>query len=267
MTLGLLDRTVEVEGTRVRYAVAGAGTQDLLLVHGAGAHHLWFMRMLEQLEPDYRVITLDISGHGHSEHRDAYSVQLWAQELAAVLEAAEAGPAIVCGHSMGARIGIALTATRPELVTRLVMLDGNIRSPEEFPKPGERPAPREHRVYATREEAIDRFRLMPPQREPGPDLLAPLAEYSVHEVDGGWTWRHDWSSPTEPYDRYINECVQRLQVPVTFAYGTQSPIVTANKAEYFVSLASAPVQVIAIEGGEHHLMLDKPQECLDALRG
>lgn len=266
MSAAPLDRFVDVDGAQIRFSVTGSGAHDLLLVHGAGAHHLWFMRMVDDLLADHRVITLDISGHGHSDHRSAYSVELWAKELAAVLDAAAAGPAIVCGHSMGARIGIALTATRPELVSRVVMLDGNIRAPEEFPRPGERPAPREHRVYATREEAIDRFRLMPPQRGPAPELLVPLAEYSVVEVEGGWSWRHDWSSPTEPYDEYINACVQRLQAPVTFVYGTESPIVNARKAEYFVSLASAPVQVIAIDGGEHHLMLDRPDECAAAIR-
>ena len=261
----ILARSVEVDGAQIRYGVSGAGTQPLVLIHGAGAHHLWFYRMLGELERDWRVIAVDFSGHGLSDHRPGYSVQLWAREIGAVIQAEQAAPAVVVGHSMGARIGVALAAEFPELVSRLVMLDGNVRSPAEYPKPGERPGPRAHRVFATRDEAIARFRLVPGQDAPGAELLAPLAEYSVCETEGGWTWRHDWSSPTEPYDEYVNGCVRRLAQPVTFAYGTASVMVNETKAQYFASLAPVEVTIVPIEGGQHHLMLDKPAACVSAI--
>lgn len=260
-----LDRTVVVDGAQIRYRVSGSGTRPLVLIHGAGAHHMWFYRMFTALERDWRLITIDFSGHGTSDHRTEYSVQLWASEIAAVITAEDAAPAIVVGHSMGARIGVALAAEYPELVSRLVMLDGNVRSPAEYPRPGDRPEPRTHRVFATREEAIARFRLVPGQDAPAADLLTPLAEYSVCEADGGWSWRHDWNSPTTPYDEYINGCIGRLTVPVTFAYGTASPVVNETKAQYFVSLAQVDVTIVPIQDGQHHLMLDKPDECLAAI--
>ncbi len=260
-----LDRHVIVNGARIRYRVSGEGTEPLVLIHGAGAHHLWFYRMFDALERDWRMITVDFSGHGASDHRTAYSVQLWADEIAAVISAESAAPAVVVGHSMGARIGVALAAEHPELVSRLVMLDGNVRSPAEYPKPGDRPGPRAHRVFATREEAIARFRLVPGQDAPEPELLVPLAEYSLVQAEGGWTWRHDWNSPTTPYDEYINGCIGRLTAPVVFAYGTASPIVTDAKAQYFVSLAQVDVVIVPIAEGQHHLMLDKPDACIEAI--
>ncbi|MDP2013669.1 MAG: alpha/beta hydrolase [Actinomycetota bacterium] len=260
-----LDRSVLVDGAHIRYSVTGAGTETLVVIHGAGAHHMWFYRMFPELERGWRLISIDFSGHGASDHRTAYSVELWAQEIAAIITAEDAAPAVVVGHSMGARIGVALAAQHPELVSRLVMLDGNVRSPAEYPRPGERPGPRAHRVFANREEAIARFRLVPGQDAPAEDLLTPLAEYSLGQVDGGWTWRHDWNSPTTPYDEYINGCIAKLTMPVTFAYGTASPIVTDAKAQYFVSLAKIDVTIVPIEEGQHHLMLDKPDECIAAI--
>ncbi|MDO8732157.1 MAG: alpha/beta hydrolase [Actinomycetota bacterium] len=260
-----LDRTVAVNGAQIRYRVFGEGTSPLVLIHGAGAHHMWFYRMFAGLEYDWRVIAIDFSGHGASDHRTAYSVQLWASEIAAVIKAEQAAPAVVVGHSMGARIGVALAAQYPELVHRLVMLDGNVRSPAEYPKPGDRPGPREHRVFATRDEAIARFRLVPGQDAPGTELMRPLAEYSLCEAEGGWTWRHDWNSPTTPYDEYINGCIAQLTMPVTFAYGTASPVVNDAKAQYFVSLAQVEVTILPIADGQHHLMLDRPDECIAAI--
>ncbi len=260
-----LDRFVVVEGAQIRYSVTGEGKDPLVLIHGAGAHHMWFYRMLPALERDWRVIAIDFSGHGTSDHRTVYSVQLWASEVAAVIQAEHAAPAVVVGHSMGARIGIALAAQFPELVSKLVMLDGNVRSPAEYPKPGDRPGPRAHRIFATRDEAIARFRLVPGQDAPTQALLLPLAEYSVCESEGGWSWRHDWNSPTTPYDEYINGCIAQLSMPVTFAYGTASPVVNDAKAQYFVSLAKVEVTILPIEGGQHHLMLDKPDQCIAAI--
>ena len=249
-----LDRSVLVEGAHIRYRVSGEGSSPLVLIHGAGAHHMWFYRMFAGLERDWRVITVDFSGHGTSDHRSSYSVQLWASEIAAVITAEQVAPAVIVGHSMGARIGVALAAEHPELVSRLVMLDGNVRSPAEYPKPGDRPGPRAHRVFASRDEAIARFRLVPGQDAPAEELLIPLAEYSLCPAEGGWT-----------YDEYINGCIGRLTVPVTFAYGTASPVVNEAKALYFASLAQVDVAIVPIEDGQHHLMLDKPDECIAAI--
>lgn len=263
----VLDQSVEVDGATIRYAVNGQGTRHLLLVHGAGAHQLWFYRMFDELHRDWRVITLDLSGHGMSDHRESYSVGQWATELAAVLRAVTDEPAIVAGHSMGSRIALALAANEPELVSELIMFDGNIRAPEQFPKTGERPPPRQPKYYDTKEAALLRFRLVPGQVGPEDEYLLPLAEYSVVQRAQGWSWRHDWSTITEPYDEYINVRVPRLTQPVSFVYGTASPISGAAVGAYFVELATTNVEVIPIDGGEHHLMLDKPNECLAVFKG
>ena len=262
-----LDQSIEVNGTTVRYAVNGQGSRHLMLVHGARAHQLWFYRMFEDLHRDWRVITVDLSGHGMSGHRAFYSVEQWSAELAAVLRAVTSEPAVVAGHSMGSRIAVALAANEPELVSELIMFDGNIRSPEKFTQPGERPAPTEPKYYESKDAAVQRFRLVPMQVGPDAEHLIPLAEYSAIQKPQGWSWRHDWKSPAEPYDQYINALVPKLTQPVRFVYGTASQVSGVEVAAYFVELATTQVEVIAIEGGGHHLMLDKPAECIAVIQG
>jgi pimeloyl-ACP methyl ester carboxylesterase len=63
---------VEVERAEIRYEVSGDGDRDLLLVHGRGAHHLWWHRVLPLLEPSWRITRVDLSGHGDSAHRAEY---------------------------------------------------------------------------------------------------------------------------------------------------------------------------------------------------
>jgi pimeloyl-ACP methyl ester carboxylesterase len=267
MTHFELDRSVVVDGATVRYAVNGQGTRDLLLVHGAGAHQLWFYRMFDALQKDWRVITVDLTGHGFSDHREKYTVETWANELAAILRAECSEPALVAGHSMGSRVALALTANNPELVRELIMIDGNIRSPEEIALMSDRRPLLTPKYYATKEDALARFRLVPGQPEPAMDVLLPVAEYSVVKRDQGWSWRHDWSTITEPYDEYINSRVPQITQPITFVYGTQSPVSGKDKADYFAEIATTHVEIIAIDGGHHHLMLDFPDECLALFTG
>jgi len=47
------------------------GLPPILLVHGSGANHLWWHVMLTDLRVGHRVIEIDLSGHGESEHRPA----------------------------------------------------------------------------------------------------------------------------------------------------------------------------------------------------
>jgi hypothetical protein len=49
-----LDSGVRVGGVDVRYSVSGEGSRDLVLVHGHGAHHLWWQGIAPLLEPHWR---------------------------------------------------------------------------------------------------------------------------------------------------------------------------------------------------------------------
>jgi pimeloyl-ACP methyl ester carboxylesterase len=51
-----------------------------------------------------------------------------AADLAAVSAAFDLGPVVVVAHSMGAFVAVAFAARHPELVARLVLVDGVRRS-------------------------------------------------------------------------------------------------------------------------------------------
>jgi hypothetical protein len=95
---------VTVGGTEVRYGVHGSGDKDLLLMHGSGAHHLWWHRVIPALDDSWRIVSLDLSGHGESGHRAQYDVGTWAEEVVTVLRAAGCRRPLVAAHSMGGRI-------------------------------------------------------------------------------------------------------------------------------------------------------------------
>jgi pimeloyl-ACP methyl ester carboxylesterase len=94
------------------------------LLHGAALNaHTWDA-MLLALGRD--AIALDLPGHGDSAWRDDfdYSPAVNAEAAAAVIDAVAPGvPQTIVGHSLGGLSAIALAATRPDLVSALVIVD------------------------------------------------------------------------------------------------------------------------------------------------
>ena len=77
----------------------GTGDRTALLVHGAGGHHgTWHALAPELADRGYRVVSVDLRGHGAS-GRGGYSVQALGDDL---VDSLPAGADLVVGHSMGA---------------------------------------------------------------------------------------------------------------------------------------------------------------------
>jgi len=87
-----------------------AGAPVCLLLHGTGAAtHSW-RDIIPLLAKDYDVIALDLPGHGFTRPTISRQVSLpkMAASIGVLLEALEASPALIVGHSAGAAIGLQL---------------------------------------------------------------------------------------------------------------------------------------------------------------
>lgn len=115
--------TVQVNGWPVHYEVAGKG-EPLVLVHGLCESTRLWSRNVPGLIRHYRVYLVDLPGFGamHRYRRqfDLARSGLW---LAAWLQALDLEPVNLVGHSMGGYVSMALAATHPEKVKRLVLVD------------------------------------------------------------------------------------------------------------------------------------------------
>jgi pimeloyl-ACP methyl ester carboxylesterase len=258
---------VLVDGTPVRYAVSGSGSRDLLLVHGYRAHHLWWYRLLPALERRWRVIRLDLSGHGDSGHRETYTVDGWVAELAAVLDAAGSRHALLAGHSMGGRVSVVAGAELPDRFGGLVLLDALLRPPgSASPRMGALPPGREI-VYPSREAAAARFQLQPAQPVPAADLVRPVAEYATRRraTADGWTWKFDQRGIPPIDNARVVESLPRLRAPVWYVRAGRSRVVTDEAAAYARCVLPASTTFVTLPDAHHHLILDSPAECADLL--
>lgn len=115
---------VNNSGTQIYYETYGddAG-QPVLLLHGLGSSARDWERQRDALS-DYRVVALDVRGHGRSDKpQGPYSVLQFAQDVVAVLDAVGIDAAHVVGLSMGGMIAFQLAVSFPARVRSLVIVN------------------------------------------------------------------------------------------------------------------------------------------------
>lgn len=259
------ERTATVEGTVIAYRAWGdPADRSIVLVHGGAAHSRWWDHIGPLLANGWRVIALDLSGHGDSGRRDSYSLDIWAREvLAVVTDAGTAASSVVIGHSMGGMVTLRLASLAGSRIAGAVAIDSPIRdmAPEDR-------AARQHRafgplrVYPTREAAMARFRPIPDQ-----PVLAYIAEHvaatSVRPAEGGWTWKFD--PRVFARDHLTPELLTRLDCRVAL-FRAEHGLVTPQQGEVLYDRLGRVAPVIEIPAAGHHIMLDQPIALAAALR-
>jgi pimeloyl-ACP methyl ester carboxylesterase len=117
---------LELTDARIYHEVSGAGRPAVVLVHGAMCGHGDWASQVRDLSGRFTVVTPDLRGHGRSAAPYAScDVERFGLDLAALIEELGIAPAVLVGHSFGARAVIETAARHPGLVAGLVLLDAS----------------------------------------------------------------------------------------------------------------------------------------------
>ena len=93
-----------VDGTRIRYVVAGSGP-PLVLLHTLRTQLDMFQKVIPELATRFRVYALDYPGHGHSDAPNAdYSADFFVKQVAGFLELMNIQNTLLAGESIGGTI-------------------------------------------------------------------------------------------------------------------------------------------------------------------
>ncbi|MCM1984339.1 alpha/beta fold hydrolase [Lyngbya confervoides] len=125
-------------GFDVRYRVEGEGS-PLILLHGFGASLDHWRNNIPALAQHHRVYAIDLLGFGRSEKPPLnYSLELWEGLLCDFWRAQVQQPAVWIGNSIGALLGLMVTARHGPLTRGAVLLNvagGLNHRPEELNAP------------------------------------------------------------------------------------------------------------------------------------
>lgn len=113
---------VEVEKGRLYYEISGKG-RWVVLIHGAWASHEWWRWQVPELSQSYRVLSLDVRGHGQSSPLEKPdSIDSFARDLDILLQKVGADEVALVGWSMGGIISTQYYLDTPSRVRALVLI-------------------------------------------------------------------------------------------------------------------------------------------------
>ena len=124
-----------VDGIPLHSSIAGAGPMTIILVHGWTCDETTWESQVPVLSRNYRVITLDLPGHGQSGSPadGELSFYLFARAIEAVRSEAQIDRVVLAGHSMGSPVIIQYARLYPQHSLALVLVDGPVALPQNLP--------------------------------------------------------------------------------------------------------------------------------------
>ena len=266
------DGEVVVGGTAIHYLAWGEpGRRGLVFVHGGGAHAHWWTHIAATFASGFRVLAVDLSGHGDSGHRERYELEQWTEEVMAVADAgAIAGPPVVIGHSMGGFVTIATAAVHGDRLSGVIVCDSPVTEPdpevesyrlkEAFGRP---------RTYASVDDALARFRTVPPQEHYLDYVIDHVARRSLRLAGEGWQWKFDRTI----FEQFAGGSMRGIALPYLrrvrcrFALlRSERGLVTPDIGASMYDVLGRVAPVIELPEAGHHAMLDQPLVLLTALR-
>jgi sigma-B regulation protein RsbQ len=126
LSFSVLASAASVEGVSIHSTVRGSGPKTIVFVHGWTCDESSWREQVPFFEKTYRVITLDLPGHGRSGSPASgpLTMELFARSIEAVRLEAKAGKIVLVGHSMGTPVIREYARLYPANVAALVPVDG-----------------------------------------------------------------------------------------------------------------------------------------------
>ncbi len=99
----------------------------LVLLHGNGEDHSYFVNQIDYFSKKYRVIAIDTRGHGKSPRGNGvFSISRFANDLYEFFCEKGINKAHILGFSDGANIALEFALKHPEMIEKLILNGGNL---------------------------------------------------------------------------------------------------------------------------------------------
>ncbi len=250
-------------GVAIRICDYGSSDRAILLLHGYLENANVWDDFADELSKTYRVIAIDLPGHGISEVKgEVHTMEFLADVAADAVRSQGLSKAIVIGHSMGGYVGAAMLEEHPEMVSGLIFLHS---SP--FADSEEKAKDRDREIAVITGGRKDLIANMAP-----PMLFAPQNRRRyANDIE----YAHDCIMLTEDEgiiailrgmacrkDR--NEVVRASKVPVMFIFGRHDEHIPEQKAELVIK-EQPQAQVLWLEDSGHNGHVEQQDLVVEAV--
>lgn len=112
------------DGVTIYYDDLGQGEVSVLFVHGWNCDRSYWDAQRDSFARKYRVVTLDLAGHGASSgNRQDFNMVAFGADVAAVANALDLRNIVLVGHSMGGTVVLSAANQLPDRVVAVVAVD------------------------------------------------------------------------------------------------------------------------------------------------
>ncbi|WP_433779420.1 alpha/beta fold hydrolase [Flavobacterium anhuiense] len=124
-------KTLLYKNTTISYSDSGKGNA-IVLLHGFLENKKMWKEYVDFFSEKYRVITIDLLGHGESEPLGyVHEMEDNANVVNEVLKNIKIEKAIIVGHSMGGYVALAFAELYPDKIQKLVLLNSTSKEDSE----------------------------------------------------------------------------------------------------------------------------------------
>lgn len=252
---------VRANGIRQHYLRYGGSGTPLIIVPGITSPAATWGFVAEPLAASRDVYVLDVRGRGLSQGGAelAYTLDAYADDVAAFAEELKLGACAVLGHSLGGRIAARLGSRHPRASSRLVLADPPVSGP------GRRPYAMTLQSYLERIAEARAGRL---------DLAAMRKTYPLWKDDhlrlrAEWLHTCDDAAIRESVRGFQEEEIQsdfrKIRVPVLLIVAAKAGVIDDKDIEEVRGLMPA-IEVRKVQTG-HMIPFENEPAFMDALEG
>jgi pimeloyl-ACP methyl ester carboxylesterase len=250
------DSYIESDGVKIHFTVEGKG-QEVVLLHGfmANAELNWRLPgITPALAESYRVIAIDVRGHGQSgkpHERESYGVDV-VKDVVRVLDHLSIAKAHVVGYSMGGFITMKLAAEHPaRVISTTLGGSGGIR--DDYDHTWDDKLAEKLEAGESLEDAMKS--VLPPDVEMKEDHLAILRAilYNNQDTKALAANLRGWRDLSVSYQKLAAN-----KIPTLFIYGNEE---AAELQTYITSLEGrmSNAQFQPIDGTNHFTTVSSPR--------
>lgn len=239
------------DGVPIAYQAAGDGETTLVFVHCWACDRSFWREQLDVFAADYRVVALDLPGHGESgAGRDRWTIAGLAGDVVTLLDQLDLRRVILVGHSMGGPVSLLAAPRAPDRVIGVALVDTVHNAEQDWS--AEEAAPIIAAFDEDFEGANRKFIPMLFPEGSDPELVAWVTERAV-SVDHAAAKRLLADFPNLDSSRLLSDVGVPVRAVNAAPLGTMIPetAVEANRR-----LADYDARIL--EGVGHYLMLEKP---------
>ncbi|MGE7121416.1 alpha/beta fold hydrolase [Peribacillus sp. NPDC046944] len=237
--------------SNLSYIDRGEGKDTLLFIHGFCGSHEYWQKLIPNLQKKYRVIAVDLRGHGASESNvTSFSIEDMAEDIALFLEDQDIEQVYLFGHSLGGYITLAFAEKFPEKLNGFSLIHSTAFPDDEGGKEG-------------RMKAVEKIEAdgMPPFIDGLiPKLFADSNDPQIEQVKRiGYQTRETaaiGSLHAMRNRKDKNYVLQDTKLPVLLVAGEKDKVIAPEKT---FSIKGKNIKEVVLERCGHMGMLEDPE--------